>query len=226
MAAQQQTPAHDQHNPDLLAMIPPDAKQIIEIGCSYGALAREFKKTNPTCHYRGIDIEESYVAVARSYCDDCFSLDLETAPMSFWEQQRDRDCWIFGDTLEHMRDPWNVLQHIAQIIPTGGSIVACIPNAQHWSLQARLSIGDFRYAESGLLDKTHLRWFTRQTMLELFSNAGFQVTDGKARIFNEPGRSVFLHAIEELARLAGGDPSIAAQDATPLQYVFRAVKAN
>lgn len=220
----QQTPAHDLHNPDLLAMIPPDAKKIIEIGCSYGALAREFKKINPVCHYRGIDIEENYITIARNFCDDCSTLDIENAPPSFWEQQHDRDCWIFGDTLEHMRDPWTILQRIAQIMPSGGSIAACIPNAQHWSLQARLSIGDFRYAENGLLDRTHLRWFTRQTMLELFANTGFNVIDGRPRIFNEPNRADFLHAIEEMARLSGGDPMLAAQDAIPLQYVFRAVR--
>jgi hypothetical protein len=108
-------------------------------------------------------------------------------------------------------------------MPENGVVVACIPNAQHWSLQAKLSIGDFRYEASGLLDKTHLRWFTRQTMIELFEQAGFRIETGTSRIFDEPGREKFLPIIEKMAQTAGVDPKIALADALPLQYVVRAV---
>ncbi|WP_081857922.1 class I SAM-dependent methyltransferase [Thiomonas sp. FB-Cd] len=225
MTALSQTPAHHQHNPDLLNLIPGRAEKLIEIGCSYGALAREFKKVNPGCHYVGVDIEDFYTNVAKQHCDECITMDLEVAPNSFWTNYSDRDCWIFGDTLEHFRDPWRILSQIAATMPRNGSIVACIPNAQHWSIQARLSVGDFRYADSGLLDKTHLRWFTRQTMLELFASAGFKVVEGRPRIFPEPRRDDFLPVIEEMARIAGVDPQIAVSDAMPLQYVMRAVLA-
>jgi hypothetical protein len=108
-------------------------------------------------------------------------------------------------------------------MPSEGCVVACIPNAQHWSIIAKLSIGDFRYVESGLLDKTHLRWFTRQTIIELFVNAGFNIVEGQPRIFDEPSRDQFLPLIREMAIACGVDPEIAANDATPLQYVVRAV---
>ena len=98
-----------------------------------------------------------------------------------------------------------------------------VSNAQHWSLQAKLSIGDFRYEASGLLDKTHLRWFTRQTIIEMLDQSGFQIEVGMPRIFNEPSREVFLPIIEQMARAAGVDPQVAVTDALPLQYVIRAV---
>ena len=60
-----QTPAHDSHNPDFLRMIPDHSVNLIEIGCSSGALAREFKKINPVCNYYGIDIEPDYVELAK-----------------------------------------------------------------------------------------------------------------------------------------------------------------
>ena len=74
------------------------------------------------------------------------------------------------------------------------------------------------------MDKTHLRWFTRQTIVEMFHGAGFEIQEGLPRIFDEPNRELFLPVIGEMARLAGADPDIAIADAIPLQYVVKAVK--
>jgi SAM-dependent methyltransferase len=219
----QQTPVHEQHNPDLLRFIPTNATKIIEVGCSSGALAREFKIQSPLCDYLGIEIDPTYAALAERHCNSCLTLDIESATDAFWTNCSDRDCWIFGDTLEHLRDPWAILRRIHLNIPKTGSIVACIPNCQHWSIQAKLSIGDFRYQPSGLLDKTHLRWFTRQTIFELFDETGFTIQDGMPRIFNETGRDAFLPIIAQMAKAAGADPEQAIEDAMPLQYVIRAI---
>ena len=64
------------------------------------------------------------------------------------------DCWVFGDSLEHLRDPWALLGRIRSHLPIEAHIVACIPNAQHWSVQARLNCGIFRYEDQGLLEPT------------------------------------------------------------------------
>ena len=217
----EQTPVHDQHNPDLLKLIPIKSTKLIEVGCSSGALAREYKRLSPNCHYIGIEIDSHYTELAKRYCDQSFTLDIENADDKFWVKHSDRDCWIFGDTLEHLKDPWIVLKKIRGVIPADGSVVVCIPNAQHWSLQVKLSIGDFRYQDSGLLDRTHLRWFTRQTMIEMFEQTGFHVEIVIPRIFNEPNRELFIPAIERLASCSGADPKIAVSDALPLQYVFK-----
>jgi 2-polyprenyl-3-methyl-5-hydroxy-6-metoxy-1,4-benzoquinol methylase len=219
----QQTPIHDQHNPELLALIPLQTKNIIEIGCSSGALAREFKKNSSGCHWLGIEIDSTYADMAKRYCDKIIVLNIESATEGFWEETKNADCWIFGDVLEHLKDPWKILKLIRANISNTGSVVACIPNAQHWTLQAKLSIGDFRYEDSGLLDKTHLRWFTRQTIIEMFDQAGFQIEAGMPRILNEPDREQFLPIIEQMAKAAGADPQTAVNDSLPLQYVIRAV---
>ena len=219
----EQTPAHEQHNPDLLQLIPKLSKNIIEIGCSSGALAREFKKINPTCNYFGVDIDAAYTILANRYCDHTSAINIEDSSEDFFNDNKIRDCWIFGDTLEHFQDPWKILQKIRNVIPDEGCVVACIPNAQHWSLQVKLSIGDFRYQDSGLLDKTHLRWFTRQTIIELFTETGFNIIEGSPRIFNEPAREKFLPLIGDLAKLAGFDPVIAINDSLPLQFVIKAI---
>ena len=220
--AMQQTPVHEQHNPDLLNMIPKNAARLIEVGCSSGALAREYKKNNHNCHYVGVEISPIYAELAERHCDTVLSLDIESAVDDEFFRSLNADVWIFGDILEHLRDPWSLLRKIRKVIPDEGCVVACIPNAQHWSIQARLSCGNFRYEDSGLLDRTHLRWFTRQTIVEMFEMTGFQVIDGSPRIFNEPARENFLPSIRGMALAMGADPNIAEQDALPLQYVVKA----
>lgn len=218
-----QTPVHEQHNPSLLSLIPPDSEKIIEVGCSSGALAREFKKISPRCHYLGIEIDPEYTELAKRHCDKAITLDIEQASEQFWLDQADRDCWIFGDTLEHLKDPWAILRKIRAGIPKSGSVVVCIPNAQHWSIQAKLSTGQFRYENNGLLDRTHLRWFTRQTLIELFDDTGFEIETGIPLIPNDPNSEQFLGIIEQMAKVAGADPKIAAADSLPYQYVIRAI---
>lgn len=220
----EQTPVHEQHNRDLLAMLPTTARRIVEVGCSSGALAREYKKLNPGCQYAGIEIVPEYAHLAKRYCDSVHAVDIEGAPGEFIRELA-ADCWIFGDCLEHLRDPWALLARIRECIPDDGSIVACIPNAQHWTVQVRLCCGEFRYEDMGLMDRTHLRWFTRMTILEMFQNAKFKVVAGVPRIFNEPNRERILPAIEMMAKTLGADAKQAVADAIPFQYVVRAVPA-
>ena len=141
----QQTPVHEQHNPDLLKLLPFNSKRLIEVGCSSGALAREYKKINPSCYYTGIEISADYAALAARHCDAVLALDIESVDENFIHSNLVADTWIFGDTLEHLKDPWLLLRKIRQSISTEGCVVACIPNVQHWSIQARLSCGQFRY---------------------------------------------------------------------------------
>lgn len=217
-----QTPVHENHNPDLLSLIPIQSQRVVEFGCSSGALAREFKKNNASAHYTGIEISDQYAALARRFCDDALVLDADSADESFFDQHASADCWVFGDVLEHLKDPWRVLKQIRRVIKHG-CVVACIPNAQHWSVQARLCAGAFQYENSGLLDRTHLRWFTRQTIHELFQTCGFRLEAGFPRIFPEPQRETFLRAIREMATVIGLDPETAVEDSKPLQFVVRAV---
>jgi len=217
-----QTPVHERHNPDLLRLVPPNARRIVEVGCSSGALAREYKKVNPACHYLGVEIDAHYAALARRHCDCVQELDIESLD-DVAVRSLEADCWIFGDSLEHLHDPWALLRRIRAAIAGDGNLVACIPNAQHWSVQARLACGELRYEDVGLLDRTHLRWFTRITILEMFQQTGFRIVGMNARVFPEPQRDKFMPAIEMMARSLGADAAQARADASVFQYVLRAV---
>lgn len=219
-----QTPVHENHNPDLLLLMPATARRVVEVGCSSGALAREYKKRNPGCHYLGIELVPQYAELARRHCDEVIDLDVET--MTHETVSRlETDCWVFGDVLEHLRDPWGVLRRIRAAIAADGHVVACIPNAQHWSVQARLSCGELRYEDMGLLDRTHLRWFTRITILEMFQQTGFKVIGGRTRVFNEPNRDKIMPAIKGMAQALGANVEQAIMDATVFQYVVDAIPA-
>jgi SAM-dependent methyltransferase len=220
-----QTPAHEQHNPDLLQVMPSDAHVVVEVGCSSGALAREYRKVNPTCRYIGIELMQAYASLAQRYCDQVHAVDIEAVDEEFMRATLPANCWVFGDTLEHLRDPWLVLARIRRVLPSGGCVVACIPNAQHWSVQARLNCGALRYEESGLLDRTHLRWFTRTTIIEMFANAGFRIDVGFPRVVSEPQQAGLQQSIRMMAQSIGADPEAAYRDALALQYVVRAVPA-
>lgn len=210
------------YNRDLLALIPKNASRLIEIGCNAGSLAAAFKKINEKCNYLGVELDQNAAQLAGAYCDAVYQMNIEAADDSFFQKMADRDCWIFGDVLEHLLDPWGLLSKIRKIIPENGCIVACIPNAQHWSLQAKLSIGDFRYQDAGLLDRTHIRWFTRATIFELFQSTGFEVIGGYPRIFEEPMREKILPAIRLMAQSVGADPELAVSDSLAMQYVVLA----
>ena len=212
-------------NPDLLALLPPQAMRVLEVGCSTGAMAHAFKTAHPDCNYQGIEIDERAAEQARRWCDGVKVCDMDAMPDSEFAQFADRDCWVFGDVLEHLRDPWHLLKRVRRVIPAHGCIVASVPNAQHWSIQARLAVGDFRYTDGGLMDRTHIRWFTRITLLEMLAQAGWKLDVGRPRIFNEPQREQFLPALRAMATAMGADPEAAVRDALPLQYVVRAVPA-
>ncbi len=217
------TPIHDNYNPDLLAIIPTDATRVVEVGCSSGALARAYLPANPRCEYIGIEGVPEYAEAAARHCTRVVSADIEKIDDTGFAALFPSECWIFGDVLEHLYDPWALLRRMRPMFRPTDCIIACIPNAQHWSVQARLNLGLFRYEDAGLLDRTHIRWFTRTTIIELFESTGFVITAGGPRIFPEPQRDAALTGIRAMAEALGADPDMAASDAMALQWVVRAV---
>lgn len=218
-----QTPAHDNVNSDLLALMPPSARRVVEVGCMQGAMARAYRGLNPAAEYVGIDIDPDYAAVAAGSCTEALTGDIETFDGAALDKLFPSDCWVFGDCLEHLRDPWRIVKLIRQAVDPDGCLVACIPNAQHWSVQMRLATGLFRYEDQGLMDRTHVRWFTRVTVLEMFAQAGWKVETAVSRVVAQRAPEPVMAAIKALAAASGADPEQAAVDANALQFVLRAV---
>lgn len=220
-----QTPAHSIVNADLLAMIPPTARRVVEVGCMHGAMARAYRATNPQAEYVGIDIDADYAAAAAEHCARTLAGDIEAFDGTAFGALFPSDCWIFGDCLEHLRDPWRIVRQIREAIDADGCLLTCIPNAQHWSVQMRLATGLFRYEDSGLLDRTHVRWFTRVTMLEMWAQAGWKVERGFSRQIPAQAPAAMMAGIRAVAQAGGADPAQAELDANAFQYLFKLVPA-
>lgn len=221
----QQTPLNpdDVLNEDVLHFMPNGLHRIVEVGCSNGALGKRYLQANPECDYIGIEIDPVYASIAAEKCSKSICANIETMPDDQFLTLFPSDCWIFGDSLEHLYDPWAVLKRVRAHIQSDGCVVACIPNAQHWSVQANLACGRFNYVDKGLFDRTHIRWFTRQTIVQMFAGAGFRVADGCARVFNEPNIELYLPSIKNMAAAAGADVEMAINDCKALQWVVKAV---
>ncbi len=220
-----QTPAHSVVNRDLLALMPAGARRVVEVGCMHGALAQAYRQANPAAHFTGIDIDPDYAAVAAGACNVALPGDIELFDEAQWARLFPSDCWVFGDCLEHLRDPWRIVRTIREHIDTDGCLVTCIPNAQHWSVQMRLATGLFRYEDSGLLDRTHVRWFTRVTLIEMFQQAGWRIESGLSRRVPQQPPQALIEGVRAVARAGGADPEQAEQDALVFQYLFKVVPA-
>ena len=218
----QQTPINDIHNLDVLAFMGKNYASVVEVGSSSGALAKAYHGINPSCCYTGIEIDKAYAQASKKHCDRVIFGNVETLSDAVFAKLDGAQCWVFADALEHLYDPWKLLARIKASAAPGVEIVACIPNAQHWGIQSCLNSGQFVYQNSGLLDRTHIRWFTRLTILELFRSTGFRVEQMISRVMNKPGPEI-AQAIGNLARASSSDSEQALQDCIAFQYVVRAV---
>jgi len=219
--------ALSQANTTLMAFMPMNAVKVVEVGCGDGSFANVYKQYNPVCDYNGIerDTDPAALALAREHCDFVFTTDIEAADPQREQRTAGANCWVLDGELERMVDPWTTLARIRASIAADGIVVAMVRNAQHWSRQVRLNMGDLRYMPGGPQEKTELRQFTRGTLLAMFEQAGFRVTGGAPLIDEEPGREAFLPALRQLALAGGSDPEIAVQDALAHHYIIVAVAA-
>ena len=213
----------DYPNPDLLDRIPVGASRILDVGCAAGALGFAFKRRNPSARYYGIEADPAAAEIARGRLDAVVSTDVEAEPYPFGDTRF--DCIIYGDVLEHLRDPWALLRaHAARLAP-GGVMLVCMPNAEHWSFAERLMRGTFDYEDQGLFDRTHLRWFTAENTRRALRDAGLVPQDVAPRIFDLPATQAFVRAMKPALEALGIDPQRYLDRAAPLQHVWRATPA-
>jgi len=164
-------------NPDILKYAPSN-KRILDVGCGTGALGREFKKKGNVVY--GIDISKKSIEIAKKRLDKVIQIDLETeVDLPFKEESF--DLIIFGDVLEHFRDPFSALNNIKKYLKKDGQIIISLPNIANWEIRLKLLFGKFDYQKEGILDDTHLRFFTLKTAKELIKKAGLKIISIEAR---------------------------------------------
>ena len=158
--------------PEVVELVPAGARDVIDVGCGAGILGRALKDARPGIRVRGVEIMPDPAAQAEKWLDDVLCGSGERGLPEGWPAP---DCVIFADVLEHMADPWSALKDWTDRLATGGSVVMSIPNVGHHSALSQLVAGHWHYEDAGIMDRTHLRFFTRRSIRKLIERQGFTV---------------------------------------------------
>lgn len=159
---------------EMLSFIPDNCKTVIDIGCGAGKFGEALKRLAPERIVHGIEIDYNAATEAKKYLDAVYFGDLESIIPTL--QLQYYDCIIFNDVLEHLINPNNILSRIKNILANNGIVVGSLPNFLEFNnIYRLLKTRDFKYEDSGILDATHLRFFTKKSMLRLFIEQGFEV---------------------------------------------------
>ncbi|MGF1988006.1 MAG: glycosyltransferase [Nostoc sp. ZfuVER08] len=150
-----------------------DNQRVVDFGCATGYFAKLLNKKG--CIVTGVDINPNAAKLAEQYCKEVIVADLDFVSVTEILPSHEFDVAVFGDVLEHLRNPWKILEDTKQILKKDGYVIASIPNIAHGAIRLSLLQGRFEYTELGILDNTHLRFFTRKTVEELFERPGYLV---------------------------------------------------
>lgn len=157
----------------LAELVKPGAR-VLDLGCGSGALGRHLH-TQMECRLHGVTINESEAALARPNYERVEVADLDQVDLSSMFAGQHFDHIICADVLEHLRDPGRVLQACRALLAEHGNLLISIPNVAYAGLIAELMEGRFTYREEGLLDSTHLRFFTRLSLIEFLTAHQFGI---------------------------------------------------
>jgi 2-polyprenyl-3-methyl-5-hydroxy-6-metoxy-1,4-benzoquinol methylase len=157
---------------DMISKLPAGQK-VLDIGCSGGRLADFVRRTGH--HVTGIDYIE--VPGVRDRTDNFFKVDLVQGIPP--EIGSGFDVIIAGDVIEHLPRPTQTMREIERLLRPGGQVILSVPNFGHWYPRTRALFGVWGYDRRGILDDTHLRFFSRRTLRRLVSRAGFDILEEK-----------------------------------------------
>lgn len=158
---------------EILGLVPMQASAILDVGCAVGNLGRALKERQ-TCEVAGIETHPAAAAVARRWLDRVWDQDVDTVldelPSAAF------DCVVAADVLEHLPDPWSTLRRLAEKLSPAphARLIVSLPNAAHWSVVLPLLQGEWQYQDAGILDATHLRFFTPASVGRLVAGAGLK----------------------------------------------------
>ncbi len=158
---------------EMLGFIPQGVRRLLEIGCGDAEFAK-LVKTELAAEVWGIELNRKAAERAASKIDKVLVGDIEQDEFDMPKEYF--DCIVFNDVLEHLRDPWIVLQKVRMALKDDGYVVASIPNVRYFdNMKTLLKHKEWRYETAGILDWTHLRFFTINSMRELFECCGYEV---------------------------------------------------
>lgn len=157
---------------EMLNRIPKGASTILDVGCAVGSFGQLIKSSRSS-EVWGIEINEYAASIAAQKLDRviCGAFD-ETIDLP----KSNFDCIVFNDVLEHLIDPYSALLHSKKLLQNGGKVVASIPNVRYFDNIWKLLVEkDWEYTKNGILDRTHLRFFTCKSIIKTFDELGYEI---------------------------------------------------
>jgi 2-polyprenyl-3-methyl-5-hydroxy-6-metoxy-1,4-benzoquinol methylase len=147
-------------------------RSILECGCSTGFLSRQLAAAGS--RVVGIEIDPDAAEKARQFCARVLSVDLNRPGWSNAVGEQ-FDLVTYGDVLEHLLEPRDVLRETRNLLAPGGRVLISLPNIAYWTMRVKLLLGRFEYESMGLMDYTHLRFFTVHTARKMIEQAGYRI---------------------------------------------------
>ncbi|RZK46827.1 MAG: class I SAM-dependent methyltransferase, partial [Pedobacter sp.] len=158
---------------ELLKFIPKGSQSVLDVGCASGNFGQMLKELYG-CEVWGIEPDEKSAILAQSKIDKVFHAPF-TKEIDIPVDKR-FDCIFFNDVLEHLAQPDEALRLATNYLADKGCIIASIPNLRFYpAMVSLLRHKDFQYLDAGVMDKTHLRFFTKKSMIRLFEESGYQI---------------------------------------------------
>lgn len=169
--------------------------RILDVGCGAGYFGEFLKLHGHASEVVGIEVDPAAANEASTKLDQVLCANLNQTSVIDVLKDFDKalfDYIVCADVLEHLIDPWNVLSDLVTFLKPGGQVLVSLPNVRHWSVWLPLLLrGHWEYREAGIMDSTHLRFFTRFSAIELLNRAGLDVAiyhpliGGKWRLANK-----------------------------------------
>jgi SAM-dependent methyltransferase len=148
-------------------------KDVLELGCATGRVTR-YLTEQLGCRVTGVEFDPQAAELARPFCRRFIVGDL-ASDVTLRQAAGAYDVILAGDVLEHLREPARVMAVLRNSLKPGGTWVISVPNIAHWSVRKELLRGRFDFTDTGVMDRTHLRWFTVKTLSEMIEGAGYAV---------------------------------------------------
>lgn len=199
--------------PDLRALVPSGARRILDVGCGTGSVGAALKQSLGAW-VAGVELYPQAAEIAAGRLDELIVADLDTVERLPGEL----DAAIFGDVLEHLRDPARLLAVVREHLAPEGVIICSIPNVKHWSVVGPLLIEDrWPYEDQGLLDRTHVHFFTLREFDEMLSGTGFDPIALSSHDIPMPAQ---LAGLVDVAGYAGADRAETQARLNAYQYLI------
>lgn len=149
-------------------------KRVLDVGCASGYLAERLKAQG--CRVTGLERDASAAEQARAHCEQVLVGSADDEAL-LAKTGGGFDVILCGDVLEHLPDPTIPLRAFSKLLSPGGSLVVSLPNIAYLTVRLGLLFGRFEYRDEGILDRTHLRFFTRRSARRLFESTGWRETE-------------------------------------------------